>query len=126
MNRRMLLRSWLGGIFGSLWGGSVQRQGPEVAKLFPADAAPRGCDPDWAEFPAAGFSGPACGVIYRRKQRLKNGMPQADRKSTRLNSITFRSRMPSSAWKKKRSRPVAASRVVLCVRASDKVGRRVV
>jgi uncharacterized protein (DUF608 family) len=52
------------------------------------DAAPRGCDADWAEFPAAGFSAPACGVIYRRKQRLKNGMPLGGIDTGRLDLQT--------------------------------------
>ncbi len=30
---------------------------------------------EWSVFPAYGFSEPACGVIYRRQQAPKNGMP---------------------------------------------------
>src|SRR5436190_23011078 len=40
-------------------------------RLFPTDLP----GPEWKQFPAAGFRGPACGVIYRRKRRPQNGMP---------------------------------------------------
>jgi hypothetical protein len=39
-------------------------------RLFPTDLP----GPDWATFPAAGFSHPACGVVYRLKDKVTNGM----------------------------------------------------
>jgi uncharacterized protein (DUF608 family) len=41
-----------------------------AATLFPTDQ-PGG---EWLQFPAAGFSQPACGVIYRLKNTVTNGM----------------------------------------------------
>lgn len=38
--------------------------------LFPTDLP----GPDWVTFKAAGFSHPACGVIYRLKDKVTNGM----------------------------------------------------
>ena len=42
----------------------------EQKTLFPTDLAGR----EWAEFPAAGSSRPACGVIYRLADPVTNGM----------------------------------------------------
>lgn len=40
-------------------------------RLFPTDLPNR----EWVEFPAQGFSRPACGVIYRLNDQVTNGMP---------------------------------------------------
>src|SRR6266404_2171489 len=77
MNRRELLHNLL-------WTGiAAGLNNPEVApaagvataskrgaKLFPTDLPSQ----KWVEFPAAGFSGPAAGVIYRRDQPPRQGM----------------------------------------------------
>lgn len=43
---------------------------PHADRLFPTDLP----SADWVQFPAAGFSQPACGVIYRLKDTVTNGM----------------------------------------------------
>lgn len=43
--------------------------------LFPVAGAACTCEPEWAQFPAAGFSKPACGVVYNRRFRPENGLP---------------------------------------------------
>lgn len=53
--------AFLRGLPGSAWAG----------ELFPAGSVQSG----WTEFRAAGFTGPVCGVIYRLKDRVTNGMP---------------------------------------------------
>ena len=40
-------------------------------RLFPTDLTAR----EWRQFPAAGFSRPACGVIYRHQQPPEEGVP---------------------------------------------------
>jgi len=40
-------------------------------RLFPTDLA----DLEWSVFAAEGFSGPACGVIHRKRAPASNGMP---------------------------------------------------
>ncbi len=42
-----------------------------AATLFPTDVPGK----QWITFPAAGFSEPACGVIYRMKDEVSCGMP---------------------------------------------------
>ncbi len=42
-----------------------------AAELFPVREPQAG----WAEFRAAGYPGPVCGVIYRLKDQVTNGMP---------------------------------------------------
>lgn len=48
--------------------GAAEKAGK--GKLFPTDLV--SCE--WGQFPAAGFSAPACGVIYRLKDKVTNGM----------------------------------------------------
>jgi uncharacterized protein (DUF608 family) len=43
----------------------------EADRLFPLTLPTR----EWVQFRAAGFSQPACGVIYRRGDEVKHGMP---------------------------------------------------
>jgi uncharacterized protein (DUF608 family) len=45
--------------------------GGNSGRLFPADLPAA----DWREFPAAGFRKPACGIVYRRGRRPRNGVP---------------------------------------------------
>ena len=40
-------------------------------RLFPTDLPTN----EWNSFPAAGFSKPACGIVYRRKEGPQDGMP---------------------------------------------------
>jgi uncharacterized protein (DUF608 family) len=53
-----------------LCGSAVQAAGPRSA-LFATDRPERG----WVEFHAAGYAEPVCGVIYRLKDQVTNGMP---------------------------------------------------
>ncbi|MDE0185202.1 MAG: GH116 family glycosyl hydrolase [Candidatus Poribacteria bacterium] len=53
-------------------------------RLFSTDAPVL----EWSQFPADGFSEPACGVIYRRKQRIENGMPLGGIDTGRLDLNT--------------------------------------
>lgn len=42
---------------------------------FPVAGAACTCESEWAQFPAAGFSKPACGAVYNRRFRPENGLP---------------------------------------------------
>jgi len=55
-----------------LWAGAsdLGEAYPMSDQLFPTDLP----GAEWVQFPAAGFSKPACGVIYRLKNRVTNGM----------------------------------------------------
>ena len=68
MNTRTVL-SFLTG-FVLLCGSAVQAAGPRSV-LFATDRPERG----WVEFRAAGYSESVCGVIYRSKDQVTNGMP---------------------------------------------------
>ena len=46
-------------------------RGAAPATLFPTDVEGK----TWLSFPAAGFSQPACGVVYRMKDDVSCGMP---------------------------------------------------
>ena len=46
-------------------------QGQRSSRLFPSDIPAA----EWREFSAAGFRKPACGIVYRRGQRPRNGVP---------------------------------------------------
>ena len=53
-------------------------------RLFSTDAPVL----EWSQFPADGFRDSACGVIYRRKQRIENGMPLGGIDTGRLDLNT--------------------------------------
>lgn len=57
-------------------------QGP--TRLFPTELPSR----EWRQFPAAGFSKPACGVIYRKRQPPEQGLPLGSIDTGRLNLET--------------------------------------
>ncbi|MBZ5561356.1 MAG: hypothetical protein LAP13_02940, partial [Acidobacteriia bacterium] len=91
MDRREFVRNALTGItFGAGWkesaargstgGPRLQEERDEKAtrttasqgqRLFPS-SVPAG---EWAQFEAAGYSEPACGVVYRKQSEVLNGMP---------------------------------------------------
>ena len=54
------------------------------SRLFPTALPSR----DWRQFPAAGYSQPACGVIYRKRQPPEQGMPLGSIDMGRLNLET--------------------------------------
>ncbi len=68
MDRRQFTAASLLG-FGKLW--AAQNPNPPAGRLFPLDLPAA----EWKEFSAAGFRKPACGIIYRRERRPRNGMP---------------------------------------------------
>jgi len=72
MKRRDFLKAIVSGSlaagFACLAEAMPKRQ--DHVRLFPTDLP----GPDWLTFPAAGFSHPACGVIYRLKDKVTNGM----------------------------------------------------
>ena len=52
-------------------GAAAEGATPTAAnRLFPTDTP----GPDWQTFPAEGFGQPACGAVYRLKDRVTNGM----------------------------------------------------
>ena len=53
-------------------------------KLFSTEMPSR----EWRQFPAAGFSKPACGVIYRKRQPPEQGLPLGSIDTGRLNLET--------------------------------------
>jgi uncharacterized protein (DUF608 family) len=90
MNRRNFVTGGLGGFAGlsnlkKVFGRGALRSGvdagsgksegvgapPKVPRLFPTDLS----SGEWLSFQAAGFSSPACGVIYRRENEVPHGMP---------------------------------------------------
>ena len=81
MNRREFFRSSAAGVTGFAASGPASPQGrtqgagqhepANVSRLFPVNL-PSG---EWVQFRAAGYSEPACGVVYRRGDRVLHGMP---------------------------------------------------
>src|SRR3990172_4022193 len=67
MNTRMIFVSWAGFL---LFCGSVAHAIEPPAKLFATDRPESG----WVQFCAAGYSEPVCGVVYRLKDPVTNGM----------------------------------------------------
>ncbi|HWD18991.1 MAG TPA: GH116 family glycosyl hydrolase [Verrucomicrobiae bacterium] len=53
-------------------------------RLFPIDLPGN----QWRSFPSAGFAKPACGLVYRRKERPQNGMPLGGMGTGRLDLKT--------------------------------------
>lgn len=62
----------------------VRSSRPLYEELFPTDLSGL----EWKQFPAKGFTQPACGVIYKRKQRPVNGMPLGSIDTGRLDLQT--------------------------------------
>jgi hypothetical protein len=69
-------------VSGSLFGGG--EPGPETDRLFPAGLPQR----EWLRFPAAGFSAPVTGAIYKNGVPEANGDPQYSYQHT-LNPCVF-------------------------------------
>jgi uncharacterized protein (DUF608 family) len=85
MDRRNALLNLAGGLT-SLTALRLRAQSAagNPARLFPTDLPSR----EWREFPAAGFTKPACGVIYRKRQPPEQGMPLGSIDTGRLNLET--------------------------------------
>ena len=78
MNRRDFFRKSVVGASGmGLAAGAAQTVEPRNkkaapgTKLFPTNLPSH----EWVQFRAAGYSAPACGVVYRRDDRVQHGMP---------------------------------------------------
>ena len=78
MNRREFFRKSAVGASGMGLAASAAQtaeprnnKGAPGARLFPTSLPSH----EWVQFRAAGYSAPACGVIYRRADQVQHGMP---------------------------------------------------
>jgi len=72
MKRREFLKAAAAGSLaaGIAYGAEANVTRQDHVRLFPTDLP----GPEWLTFPAAGFSHPVCGVIYRLKDKVTNGL----------------------------------------------------
>ena len=73
MNRRVVLKTLISSLAAlpKLAHGATSNVTQNDGELFPRNVPGQ----EWAQFSAAGYDSPACGVVYRRKYRPVNGLP---------------------------------------------------